>query len=119
VLVISLEDGVLGSATLCQSTRGVCVCVFVCLFVCLCLFVCVCVCVCVCGRGRGRGAHVLASYMPGNIQVNTSNFRSVGNCPEFRTEYLQTRSMFSSRPLINLNTNTLRHQQMIFFHVFD
>jgi len=33
--------------------------------------------VCVCGRG----AHVLACYLPDNIQVNTKKFRSVGNCP--------------------------------------
>ena len=72
MLVISLIDGILGSAALCGSTRGVCV----------------CVCVCVCGRG----AHVLACNLLGSIQVNTKNFRSVGNCPEFRTEYLQTRS---------------------------
>jgi hypothetical protein len=57
------------------------------------VFVCVCVCVCLCGCVCGRGAHVLACYLPGNnIQVTTKNFRSVGNCPEFRTEFLQTRS---------------------------
>jgi len=32
VLVISLVDGVLGSAALCQSTRGVRVCVLVCVW---------------------------------------------------------------------------------------
>jgi len=57
MLVISLVDGVLGSAALCQPARGVCVCVC------------------------GRGAHVLACYLPDNIQVNTKKFRSVGNCP--------------------------------------
>jgi len=105
VLVISLVDGVLGSAALCQSTRGV--------------RVCVCLCVCVCGRGT----HVLTSYVPGNIQVNTKTLTTSGQSVTVRS-FEQTISkheaeLFSSRPLINLNTNTLAHQQMNFFHVFD
>jgi hypothetical protein len=81
-----------------------CVCVYVSVCVlCVCgvcgLYVCV---VCVCGRC----AQVLVCYLPGSIQVNTK-FRSVGNCPEFRTGYLQTRNstVLQSTASLPLHTN--------------